>query len=152
MKKRIIYFALAVAFAFSVFNFSSIKAEELNINQMINSTTMPTDEEIMATIRQFNFDKSQEEYLFKETKKKLNEMYSQIGQMSKAGATSTTQTTTKTKTQETIKKLPEASKNQNIGQEQEKQAVDSVQNSNNVNNTRTKKYSSHDPLTRRSGR
>lgn len=38
-------------------------------------TQMPSDEEILETIRQFNFDKQKEEYLFKETKKSLIKMY-----------------------------------------------------------------------------
>ncbi len=121
MKKRIIYFVLSFVFVFSAFNFANFaEAEEVNINQMINSTTMPTDEEIMATIKQFNFDKTQEEYLFKETKKKLTEVY-----------------------EAAQKNLSEGRSTQNIGQKQEKQAVDSVQKTN-------KKYANHDSLTRRS--
>jgi len=39
--------------------------------------TMPSDEEIKAVLEQFNFNEKQREYLFKETKKKFEEMNEQ---------------------------------------------------------------------------
>ncbi len=38
-------------------------------------TTMPSDEEILQTIRQYNFDKSKEEIIFKKTKQQLENYY-----------------------------------------------------------------------------
>lgn len=46
-----------------------------NIADIINNTTMPTDEEIMETIEKFNFTKEQQQQLFKETKKQLEQIY-----------------------------------------------------------------------------
>lgn len=40
-----------------------------------NAQTMPSDEEILQTIRQYNFDKSKEELLFKKTKMQLQNYY-----------------------------------------------------------------------------
>lgn len=50
-------------------------ASEVDFTPALNSTTMPTDEEIRAVISQFNFDKDTQEVLFKDTKKKLKEIY-----------------------------------------------------------------------------
>ena len=66
---------MVLVFSFCFANYS-IAQEEVDINTAIQQTTMPSDAEIMETIRKFNFDKAQEEYLFKETKRKLIEMYS----------------------------------------------------------------------------
>ena len=74
MKNKILYIALSVIFSFCFMNYSSAD-ENIDINSAIRQTTMPTDAEIMETIRKFNFSKAQEEYLFKETKRKLNELY-----------------------------------------------------------------------------
>lgn len=75
MKNKILYIATAVLFSLSFINYT--KADEVqDLNTVIQQTTMPSDAEIMETIRKFNFDKSQEEYLFKETKRKLKELYS----------------------------------------------------------------------------
>ena len=74
MKNKILYIAMAVMFSFCFMNYS--KAEETSdLNTIIQESAMPSDAEIMETIRKFNFDKAQEEYLFKETKRKLNEIY-----------------------------------------------------------------------------
>ena len=75
MKNKILYIALSVIFSFCFMNYS-FADENIDINSAIQQTTMPTDAEIMETIRKFNFSKAQEEYLFKETKRKLTEMYS----------------------------------------------------------------------------
>lgn len=127
MNKKILYLFFAAFLALAAIK---TPAEEQNVEQLINSTTMPTDEEIRATIQKFHFDKAQEEYLFKETKKKLTEMYSDAQ----------------------TKKLPETSNPENIipeffRQESEKQAVEDVKKSVNTQDSgRAKKYSNHDPL------
>ncbi len=75
MKNKILYIAMSVIFSFCFMNYTT--AEEIqDLNTVIQETSMPTDAEIMETIRKFNFDKAQEEYLFKETKRKLNALYS----------------------------------------------------------------------------
>ena len=66
---------MALMFSFCFMNYSSADETE-DLNAIIQNSSMPTDAEIMETIRKFNFDKAQEEYLFKETKKKLQDMYS----------------------------------------------------------------------------
>ena len=75
MKNKILYIVMTLLFSFCFMNYS--KADEAeNINTIVEQSTMPSDTEIMETIRKFNFDKAQEEYLFKETKRKLKELYS----------------------------------------------------------------------------
>ena len=75
MKNKILYIVMAIVFSFCFANYT--KADETtDLNAMVQQTSMPTDAEIMETVRKFNFDKAQEEYLFKETKRKLNEIYS----------------------------------------------------------------------------
>lgn len=49
--------------------------EEINYAEILNSTSMPSDEEISKVINQFNFPQDQKEQLFKETKKQLQELY-----------------------------------------------------------------------------
>ncbi len=46
-------------------------------NTIQNALTMPSDEEIRAAIDKFNFSPKEKEQLFKETKKRLEEMFSQ---------------------------------------------------------------------------
>ena len=75
MKNKILYIVITLIFSFCFMNYS-VAEEETDINTTIEQTSMPTDAEIMETIRKFNFNKAQEEYLFKETKRKLNEIYS----------------------------------------------------------------------------
>lgn len=121
MKKKILYLSIAVLFSFCAMNF--VNAQEENLEQMVNSTSMPTDEEIRATIQKFNFDKTQQEYLFKETKKRLEEMYAE-------------------------KKLPETNNSENVilenfGQESEKQAVEEKKYSNHEPLTRKKSSKRH---------
>lgn len=71
MKKSLIYFLFSALFLFNV----SVFAED-DLQTDMQNLKMPTDEEIMETIKKFNFDKTQQEYLFKETKRKLQDMYS----------------------------------------------------------------------------
>ena len=72
MKKKLLY-SLSSIILFSGTIFANQEAN--NPMQMVNITSMPTDEEIMQTISKFNFDKTQQEYLFKETKKRLEDLY-----------------------------------------------------------------------------
>ena len=76
MKNKILYIVMTLVFSFCFMNYSVADENEQDLNTIIQQTNMPTDAEIMETVRKFNFDKSQEEYLFKETKRKLNELYS----------------------------------------------------------------------------
>ncbi len=69
MKKKFIYLALSLLFLLG-----AGYCEE-GLENTFKTTSMPTDEEIMQTIDKFNFSKEQKEYLFKETKKRLLEMY-----------------------------------------------------------------------------
>lgn len=48
-----------------------------NENAIQNALAMPSDEEIRAAIDKFNFSPKEKEQLFKETKKKLEEAFSQ---------------------------------------------------------------------------
>ena len=67
--KKILYTLLASLFigvAFADYDFS----------QAIQNTTMPTDAEIREVISQFNFTKEQQEVIFKDTKRRLQAMYS----------------------------------------------------------------------------
>ncbi len=56
--------------------FMSFAMAEIDFSQAISTTTMPTDAEIRATIAKFNFTPEQQEAIFKDTKKRLQEMYS----------------------------------------------------------------------------
>ena len=75
MKNKILCIVTALLFSFCFMNYS-VADETEDLNTVIQASSMPSDAEIMETIRKFNFDKAQEEYLFKETKRKLQEMYS----------------------------------------------------------------------------
>ena len=50
--------------------------EVFNLQEAVKNSPMPTDEEIRETIKKYNFDKTQQDYLFKEMKKNLEELYS----------------------------------------------------------------------------
>ena len=113
MKKSLLYLLFALMISIT----PNAYCEESDINSQIQATTMPTDEEIMETIKKFNFDKNQQDYLFKETKKRLEEMYSNKNFSSVIDGTSTL-----------IDDTPET----------KEKAI------------KTKKYSSHGSLTRRS--
>jgi hypothetical protein len=75
MKNKILCIVTALLFSFCFMNYS-VAEETEDLNTVIQASSMPSDAEIMETIRKFNFSKAQEEYLFKETKRKLTEMYS----------------------------------------------------------------------------
>ncbi len=76
MKNKILYIVMTIVFSFCFMNYTNAEENPQDINAMVQQTSMPSDAEIMETIRKYNFDKAQEEYLFKETKKKLIELYS----------------------------------------------------------------------------
>ena len=65
-----------IIFTFISLCFMGIVFADIDFTEAIQSTSMPTDAEIRNTISQFNFDEKQKEELFKETKKKLQEIYS----------------------------------------------------------------------------
>lgn len=72
MKKIIISLFCLLSFCSFAHEIDMSKLQTENI--IPTNFTMPSDEEIRATINTFNFDEKQKEILFKETKKKLQEM------------------------------------------------------------------------------
>ena len=122
MKK--IFYTFLIFMSFFSINFA--QTQQTNFQDILNSATMPTDEEIKEAIKQFNVDKNQEEYIFQETKRQLNEIFSNKG------------------------KLPEIENFNlnNFGQESEKQTIEGVGSSNDSKG-KTKKYSKHDPIFKR---
>ena len=71
MKKLLIIFSILFMSQFAI-----AQAQEVNYNEILDSTTMPSDAEIYQTLEKFNFTPEQKEQLFKETKKQLQELYS----------------------------------------------------------------------------
>ena len=69
--KKILILALAIL----SINFV-LANEAFNLQEAVKTSPMPTDEEIRETIKKYNFDKAQQDYLFKEMKKNLEELYS----------------------------------------------------------------------------
>ena len=67
--KKILYTFLAFCAVGTAF-------ADIDFADAINNTSMPTDAEIRRILSQFNFSEDQKEELFKETKKKLQQMYS----------------------------------------------------------------------------
>ncbi len=55
---------------------SGIALADIDFAAAVKNSTMPTDAEIRRTLAQFNFDSEQQEELFKEIKKKLQQIYS----------------------------------------------------------------------------
>ena len=74
-RKGVVMKKILYMFFVSCFMCCAIAADK-DFSSAINSTSMPTDSEIRAIISQFNFTKEQQEVIFKETKKKLQDMYS----------------------------------------------------------------------------
>lgn len=64
--KRIIFLLLAI-----ILSTNFLIAQEISY-----SPQMPTDEQILQVIEQYDFPKEQKEQLLKETKQKLKELYS----------------------------------------------------------------------------
>ena len=67
--KKIILMFLALCFM-------GIALADVDFAAAIKNSSMPTDAEIRRTLAQFNFDAQQQEELFKEIKKKLQQIYS----------------------------------------------------------------------------
>ena len=57
------------------FGFSMANAFEAEVDSAVTLTTMPSDEEIMQTLDKFNFTPEQKELLFSQTKAQLQQMY-----------------------------------------------------------------------------
>ena len=55
---------------------SCVVMADTDFTQAIHSSKMPTDAEIMEMISKFNFNEEQKRVIFKDTKKKLQDMYS----------------------------------------------------------------------------
>ncbi len=119
---------LILLFVFMFLVFTPIKAQEtLQITGQEEIGQMPSDEEIMKIIQKYNFDANQQEYLFKETKRKLQEIYQMAGaQTSEVEQETATQSAPKVEYSKT---------------KTSKKSNNSMQ--------RKKKYTSHPPLTRR---
>ncbi len=59
---------------------------DTDFTSAIQSTKMPSDAEIMEIISKFNFNDEQKQIIFKDTKKKLQQMYSSKNNMSQTNA------------------------------------------------------------------
>jgi len=70
--KKILFFVLF----FMSFAMVIATEQKFDLSEAVKNSPMPSDEEIMESIKKYNFDKSQQEYLFKEMKKNLEELYS----------------------------------------------------------------------------
>ena len=60
----------------AVICFTGIAFADYDFSKAVQNSSMPTDAEIRAIISKFNFDEDQKEVIFKETKLRLQEMYS----------------------------------------------------------------------------
>lgn len=69
--KKILNFALIMS-AFIFLTTIVASADEITDKKI---DYMPSDEEIMETIKSYHFDSKKEEAVFKETKKRLQQMY-----------------------------------------------------------------------------
>ena len=56
--------------------FTGIAFADYDFSKAVQNSSMPTDAEIRAIISKFNFDEDQKEVIFKETKMRLQEIYS----------------------------------------------------------------------------
>lgn len=125
MKKIIISLA-------AIFTLSAFAQNQYNID--VSNTTMPSDEQIMQVIEKFNFDSSQKEYLFKETKRQLEEAY-QNNQLN-------VDKDAFNKAQEMISGTPGTSETSpEVEPETQVQTIPQA-----TSEKRVKKYSKHDPL------
>lgn len=123
--KKILYFLFSILF---ISNIAFAQDLATQMNTALNTTTMPSDEQIMQMINKFGLPQDQKELLFQQTKQQLQQLYetknadaliqSQFGSYENA---------------------------QNMLPEIEKM----MQNSGSTSsNERVKKYSNHPPLTR----
>lgn len=117
---------LILLFVFLFLVFAPIKAQEtFQLTGQEEIGQMPTDEEIMQIIQKYNFDANQQEYLFKETKRKLQEIYQVAGEQAVQTQKEEVKKTTTPKVKYSKTKTSKSSME------------------------RKKKYTSHPPLTRR---
>lgn len=110
----------------------------LNFVNAQEQMTMPSDAEIMQEIQKYNFNPQQQEYLFKETKKRLQQVYAQGNAQQVINDPSMLDASQEETVIQTQKSVSRASSTSSVSNKQ-------VQK-------RTKKYTSHPPLTRRSAR
>lgn len=116
---------LILLFVFLSLVFAPIQAQEtFQLTGQEEIGQMPTDEEIMQIIQKYNFDANQQEYLFKETKRKLQEIYQLAGEQA-----------VQTQKEEVKTTAPK------VKYSKIKTSTSSMK--------RKKKYTSHPPLTRR---
>ncbi len=123
MKKNLFTVMLFLMF----FGFNNIGyCEQIpDMNTIVSQTSMPSDAQIREVINKYDFDENQKEYLFKETKRKLQEIYAQKG-----------------------KNVPLSS---DLNMPVDSTLLNANQNIENstLSGQKKKKYASHDPLTRR---
>lgn len=65
-----------IVFMFLALCSMGIAFADIDFSEAIQNSSMPTDAEIKNIISQFNFSEEQKEDLFKETKRKLQDIYS----------------------------------------------------------------------------
>ncbi len=75
MKK--VFLAAALLLCSTVYAVQDPANEQSEVSKLFASSSKPSDEEIMQIIDKFNFTPQQKEDLFKETKSKLDIIYSQ---------------------------------------------------------------------------
>ncbi len=152
--KKILYVIFSIVLFSSFVNFAH--AQETSV--------MPSDEEIMETIKKFNFDESQQQYLFKETKKQLELMYQNGNALNELQNLDTKKiekaldTTTSTTSPSPINATTSTSANEQTQESSLRSyipisEVDEINPENKkiplnrkTSKEREKKYSNHDPL------
>ena len=65
-----------ILYTFFALCFMGISMADIDFTEAIQSTSMPTDAEIRAVLKQFEFNQEQENEVFKDVKRRLREMYS----------------------------------------------------------------------------
>lgn len=131
--KKILYF-LVTAILFS--NVVVAQDDNAKINQMLQTTSMPTDQEIMQMVQMFASGEEEKQLLFNETKKRLEQMYV----LKDASAIT-----------DMYKQMSNVEQIQNnFEQNIQPQKSPKQQNTYSKPKKRVKKYSNHAPLTRRS--
>ena len=147
--KKIIYFLTFILITSNVV-FAQNNAN-LDLNQIMNMATMPTDAEIMKVVNQFGFDQEEKQLLFMETKRKLQSLYNSndvkalVENMNNIS-----------NMQESITNMQNMQNLQNIGNNRYLKNIENIQENTqeieeatNYQNTRAKKYANHPPLTRK---
>ena len=111
--KKIVYL-----FFVAFFGFNLASAQDANeIQNLLETATMPTDEQIWQTIEQFGIDESQKEQVFYATKLQLEEMFR-------------------------TKQVPDIYKNMNMEAIRDINQAGGIQ----MPEVNEKKYSNHDPI------